>query len=280
MLFETVIIATDFSPGAEKIFACLKELQEVGTKKIILVWVVESKDKRPDTLLKKIQLTKLHLEKAELETRGFQVEVEAPIGIAYQEIHRAAHDHKADLIVITSRGKNLVRDFFIGSTVSKVIRSSSLPVLVERVGLALREGQNVCEVMPKRFDRILLATDFSTQACNAEKIAMELSCLSEKTAIISVIDEGVTPAEIKEKKEEAQAYLENLRKDCLENCPELHILLEVGIASKKILQWAQEFAATLIIMGTKGKSNMPNILLGSTAENVARQANCSVLLIP
>ncbi len=40
-MFEKVVIATDFSPGGEKLLGCLGELKALGTREIILTWVME-----------------------------------------------------------------------------------------------------------------------------------------------------------------------------------------------------------------------------------------------
>jgi len=37
--------------------------------------------------------------------------------------------------------------------------------------------------------------------------------------------------------------------------------------------------ATLIVMGSHGKRSVEELLLGSTVENVTRQANCPVLVV-
>ncbi len=42
---------------------------------------------------------------------------------------------------------------------------------------------------------------------------------------------------------------------------------------------AEKFGADLLVLGTRGKTNIRDLLLGSTAEKVLRQASCSVLAV-
>jgi nucleotide-binding universal stress UspA family protein len=46
-----------------------------------------------------------------------------------------------------------------------------------------------------------------------------------------------------------------------------------------IVEYAQEVGADLIVLGTRGKSNVRDLLLGSTAEKVLRDTLCSMLAI-
>ena len=57
---------------------------------------------------------------------------------------------------------------------------------------------------------------------------------------------------------------------------ECHV--RVGRPFEEIIATAQENKAGLIVLGTKGASGLPHMLLGSTAEKVVRHANCPVLV--
>ncbi|WP_406672633.1 universal stress protein, partial [Natronospira sp.] len=251
-----------------------------GTKEIILVWVDDVRNKSKSAQMQELNQTNLNIKKEKIEKMGFEVNIETPRGIPAAEINQIAKAKYAELIVIASRGKNLIRDFFIGSTTAALIRSSNTPVLVERVKVLSQGEQLICDVEDQIFSRIMLATDFSPRAKGAENIAKELSTLAETIGLVSIIDEGSTPEELQQKREAAFAYLENIRTTCQDKCPNIDVFLEEGVASKQILSLAQSFGASLIVMGTRGKGQQGKILLGSTAETVARRASCAVLLVP
>ena len=53
-----------------------------------------------------------------------------------------------------------------------------------------------------------------------------------------------------------------------------------GFAVDNIISLAKENKANIIIMGTKGASNLEGLLLGSIATSVMEKATCPVLVIP
>lgn len=56
-------------------------------------------------------------------------------------------------------------------------------------------------------------------------------------------------------------------------------LLRVGDAASVIVQAAAELHADLIVMGTHGRRGIARLVLGSVAEQVARNSHCPVLLL-
>jgi nucleotide-binding universal stress UspA family protein len=54
---------------------------------------------------------------------------------------------------------------------------------------------------------------------------------------------------------------------------------EPGIASQVILDAAKNGAYDLVVMGTRGRDSVPDVLLGSVAERVVRRAPCPVVTI-
>lgn len=53
-----------------------------------------------------------------------------------------------------------------------------------------------------------------------------------------------------------------------------------GSTAVTVARIADEEEATLIVMGTQGASGLKKVLIGSTAVNIIREANCPVLIIP
>lgn len=53
----------------------------------------------------------------------------------------------------------------------------------------------------------------------------------------------------------------------------------MGIPAETIVKFARDERADLVVMGTHGWTGFKHILLGSTAENVARTATCPVLVV-
>jgi nucleotide-binding universal stress UspA family protein len=55
--------------------------------------------------------------------------------------------------------------------------------------------------------------------------------------------------------------------------------VQIGDAAMNILDTAAQWHADLIVIGDHGKWNIQNILIGSVAQSVARQAKCSVEIV-
>ncbi len=281
-MFEKVVIATDFSPGGEKLFNCLDELKAVGAREIILTWVMEIRySGGPTGKLKEQHKQKLEEKAKEIEEMGFKASYEAPIGLPAQEINAVAEKNDASLIVVASRGKNRIRDFFLGSTTSTMIRQTKTPTLIERIELVESLGAKDCQlVCSRKFDSILMPTDFSTAAEEAESVIKALSEHANKIVLASVVDEGESEEEIEELRKKASRQLEELGESCSISCPEVKVRIETGIPSKHIKTIAEEEDITLIVLGMRGKGGVEGLVLGSTAETVARTSKRPVLLIP
>lgn len=281
-MFEKVVIATDFSPGGEKLLGCLGELKALGTREIILTWVMEIRSSGgPSSSLQDAHKKKLEEKVKEIEEMGFKASYEAPIGFPAHEINAVAEKVGASLIVIGSRGKNKIREFFLGSTVSSMIRQAKIPTLIERIELIESMGEKDCQlVCERKLETILMPTDFSPAAERAEKIVSELSNHAGKIVLASVVDEGESEEDIAALKEKASKQLKQLGEKCEDACSDVRVKIETGIPSEHIKAIAEEEDATLIVLGMRGKGGVEGLVLGNTAETVARTSKRPVLLVP
>lgn len=55
--------------------------------------------------------------------------------------------------------------------------------------------------------------------------------------------------------------------------------VEVGDPAEVVLRVAREVGASLIVLGTRGRSGLGRLLMGSVAEQVVRAAECPVLTV-
>ena len=54
----------------------------------------------------------------------------------------------------------------------------------------------------------------------------------------------------------------------------------VGDVTHEIIEIAKEYQASLIVLGTHGRTGFDHFISGSVAENVTRHARCPVLIVP
>ena len=64
--------------------------------------------------------------------------------------------------------------------------------------------------------------------------------------------------------------MEDLQADCA---------TRIGLPAEEIVQYADEHAIDLIVMGTHGREGVMRVVLGSVAESVVRRAPCPVLTV-
>ena len=77
---------------------------------------------------------------------------------------------------------------------------------------------------------------------------------------------------------EAEENLEKLAEE-LRQCADVKTLVEYGNPVKLILKTAEEENVSVIIIGSHGRSNFEEVLLGSVSEEVVRKAKVPVLVV-
>ncbi len=141
MAFKNILVALDGSKESDKAIEVALELaQKLGAKIIFLHVInvpelgqVPGASEKPDKAIRDrlIEAGKKILEKAVQRTRGKAVASEKiSFGYPADTIVREASALNTDLIVMGSRGTTGIRRVMIGSTAEKVLRWSTVPVLI------------------------------------------------------------------------------------------------------------------------------------------------------
>ena len=136
--------------------------------------------------------------------------------------------------------------------------------------------------------RILLATDFSKWALRAEDYACCLAATWRAT--LTVLNVLEFPPGMNPEYPVNQVYLGELMKAGAKQLVELkarasargisvHTRVATGIPCEEVLAAVKAEDSDLVIVGTKGKSGLAHVLLGSTAERVIRTSPCPVLAV-
>jgi universal stress protein A len=142
------------------------------------------------------------------------------------------------------------------------------------------------------FKRILCAVDFSETSLEAFRLAAEIARrFASGLYVLHVIEaRPVAPGLIGvdavgemavELEEKATAALESLVESSASDLEGISLTLEVtaGRAFVEILNHARYWAADLIVLGAKGATALEQIVVGSTAERVMKDAPCSTLIV-
>jgi nucleotide-binding universal stress UspA family protein len=142
------------------------------------------------------------------------------------------------------------------------------------------------------FEKILFPTDFSDVAKKALRFVKQLkeaggnevilvhvidqSSLETLSAIRSVPDYLTIEKDLEERASEELGFIENELKEI---GYKVTARIEKGFPLREVLRIAVEENPSVIVVGSHGKSNIQEMLLGSVSEKVVRKAKNPVLVV-
>ncbi len=126
------------------------------------------------------------------------------------------------------------------------------------------------------YSEMVLARAFTIAIAFSAEVHV-ISVVGLPKLIVSEADIGIRDVRLSEK--EFHEHQKRLIDGYLEN-RNLHIESHVlhGDPSNKILSYANEIGADMIVMGSKAYGKIQRILLGGVSEDVVRNAKCSVMI--
>jgi len=216
------------------------------------------------------------------ELSGVRCRAVVTTGEGFDGVLRTAASAAADLIVMRSHRKQLLRDIFIGTTIERVIRTGPYPVLMV----------NADTGHPYRF--IIAGVDMSDPSAHALRTAKALKLADD--ADLTVVH-GFA-ADAKGKLYVASApqdqIMEYVERERIQASAELRSFLtaqglvdarwsyrvEEGSGFEVISRIVKETMPDLLIIGTHGRSGIARALIGSVAEEALRTLDVDILAVP
>ncbi len=291
-MFEKILFPTDFSEvSLHALENCIPTLFDMGAKELIVVHVIDiiPEDIKAMEVLEKSAREKLDvildiLRDGGIKVSGITCFGNPPSKIASEakcpsiEIVEKATCEQVDLIVIPSRGKNIMMEKFLGSTAKNVIRNSSVPILLLKYEWNKDEESIECitECRENMFEKPLITIDFSE---SSEKIVNAIGKIEDKIkegVLFHVIDYG-SSYEFGENAKKALSDLEVYEKQF--SFP-VEKEVDFGIAFRNILNEALAKKSTVIVVGRVKKGPLREIVIGSTADAVIGESKLPVLVVP
>ena len=281
-MYRTALIALDYSAAQGPLLDCLTDLRDMGVARVVLAHVAKVGYGQGAGIGHEDALSEwLSGRASALREAGMEVGIDIrAAGEVAGDILAAASEHDADLIVIGSRGQNMVRGLFLGSVAREVLRLSTLPVRLEWIEATGRDGEDACErTCHAGLQRLLLATDFSPKAQAAEAAAARLAPHAGTVDLLHVInpDEAARYARWPVM---ARAALDDIAAEVTATGGKAEIHLETGKPSEQIARAAADRDADLIVVGKHGQGWVESITTGSTAANLCEIARRPVLVVP
>jgi nucleotide-binding universal stress UspA family protein len=276
--FPKILVCTDGSPDSEGAIAAALHLAKTTGSTVfvleVLFYLAGYEMQSPDTLappvvnleLMRVQETaaKERLEgwKAEAAKEGVTLEPRIRTSSsAYEGILEEAGETQADLIIMGRHGYTGLTRLLMGSVTARVIGHSPCNVLVVPQGI------------PLSFERLLIASDGSpySEAAWAEGLSLAKAMGSGLIGVaVAASDRDVPTATGAVRSLEATATQQGIAVDTM---------IPVGRPEEGIVKAAAFKQASLIIVGSHGRTGLKRLLMGSVAERVIGLASCPVLVV-
>ncbi len=214
----------------------------------------------------------------DLFEQGMEVGVYIVVGSMVPEVIKAAQKEEADLIVIGRPHKGVLENLYSGSDVTELLRRAATPVLV------YKHLSDTTIAIDKPFEKPLLAMDWSPTSLRAVEYLKVLKNVIKEIHVVHVVGQkqlkGNSAMEIQAIRKETRNKLEeicdifeaeNIRADA-------HVY--IGDPDKEIEKAAREHQASLIVLGSSGKTAWVERWLGSTPQSIAENSTYPTLLVP
>lgn len=215
---------------------------------------------------------------------GVKLGFEVASGKSAPEILRAAHEHGCDLIVMSTHGLTGARRLFFGATTERVLRETTIPVLVTP---PQDTGPLYVEDIPRSVRRVLAPVDLSAATARQVRIARGLAeALSVPLLLAHVVEPARFPVPAQrhlpsvdaERRARADQALEELVATVPARLtPEG--LVVYGDPAEEIAKVARERQAGIIVMGLHA-SEPAGPRMGSVTYRVLCLTPTLVLALP
>lgn len=277
-MYKKVLVGVDQSPAEASLLSCVPDLRHWGSESVVLAHVIRVGYAQGAGYGHEAEYRAwLEADAAPIREAGLTVTTSVTAsGEPAEELLTVAQAQRADLVVVGSRSHNFLHQIFLGSVAKEVIRRSELPVLIERLEPTQAGHAETCVAICSRpLERILLATDLSTQSKAAEESAVRLAARAGHVDCLTVLPSDVDEANRKA----AEAHHQALVRRINDAGGRADSRIEHGDPAEVIARIGQE-VYTLIIVGKHGQNRVAGKIIGSTAARVCEIARRPVLMVP
>jgi nucleotide-binding universal stress UspA family protein len=292
MHIKTVLVPVDFSPPSTVAVNYGMSLARKFRAKLTLLHVIE-----PATALTytfPTESEKAEEERFERAERmlgamvgpedqdDLNLRIAVAIGDIESEIIAAIHESRADIVVMGTHGRGLLRRCLTGSVTQALLRKVDVPILT------------VCHVgRPLAFKRMLFATDVSQPVAEDFQFVMEFARAVDAGIVAAhVIDKrppvtyetpdvaAVFDADRRQALEDTRIAFERIQATAKDMGVVIEPVIAEGTPAEAIVRIADEHEADFIVLPIRKKGRLERALLGTTAERVVRDAHIPVLSVP
>jgi nucleotide-binding universal stress UspA family protein len=294
--FQTIACATDLSDAAQHAVQHATTLAQEFQSRLLICHVIDLP--APSMYGEAYLAPEEHLKRNLEYARGYIHDLMAGQRVRWEpricagqpsdELSRIAWEDQVQMAVTATHGRKGLKRLLLGSVTERLMRTLPCPLLVVRDGTTEAAPTSNAASL---FRRILVGCDFSPDADLALRHALSLAQEFQSELHLAHVIEMPTYTEIlrpvlehrrsssAEIKEFIQRKLNGLiPEDARHWCHASTVLLE-GQSYLQLLQYAEQEAVDLIVLGSRGHGLIDTMLIGSTTDRVIRNATCAVLSV-
>jgi universal stress protein E len=276
-----ILVATDFSPRAQRAVRRAGILATRSRSKLILMHVVPGLGTR-EVARDLREAQRMTIEQIAVVPELFRLPCEPLVtsGNPSEAILDAAIEWEVDLIVAGAPRGLLGRGS--GQTVRTLVRESPCPVLVVR------------QVAERSYTRVLAAVDLSDASARALRSAASLKLVDDADVTIVHAFEAPGGAKLSGAgipRCQVESYVEHWRSSSAEEVeaflatgnlakPDWRRRVEEGATRDVIVRVAEDMCSDLLVVGTHARKGIRRALLGSVTEDVLSTGGTDVLVVP
>jgi nucleotide-binding universal stress UspA family protein len=271
---KRILVPTDFSAQAEIALKVAAQLAKRFNGEIFLLHMLElplqlvdsingsSSQNLPEALFF-MKLAKKKFKKLidEPYLKGIKVHDTVEFHQAFEGIMEVSKEHNCDLIVMGSHGANGIKEVFIGSNTEKVVRNSTIPVLV------IKNEHEEFDV-----NNFVFATDCDLEHKHTLNKAIQFANKIDAQLHLLYVN---TANNFKTSEEATQSLNDFVKGEEL-NHHTLNIYNDVTV-EKGVLNFSKSINAGLIGISTHGKKGLAHFFNGSISEDLVNHANRPVV---
>lgn len=205
-----------------------------------------------------------------------------------------AAENRADYIALGTHGASAATLYRFGSITQRIARDAPCPVLITNADIKEREEERIGE--PRPFERVLVGIDYSPLSVRAARAGRDALAPGGTLELVHVWHAPHMPTmelSIDTRRDDLLELIETYRRAEVERLSKfilelgldieddrLHAYIEVGTATRGLLQRADDTGADAIVLGAHGRDTLEEKLVGTVADRVLRNTAIPALLIP
>ena len=229
---------------------------------------------------------------ASFTEKGIRAETELLLGYPAEKVIEYADQHRPDLVVLGAKGLRATLGILLGGVAQQVIEYAQWPVLVLRapfkglncVLLAIdgssyshQAAEYLCQ--SGKFARLPLPVSTEVHVINVLPPTPVLLPLAEPgTGMMMPVQTEEITAYQAEEEQQGQALLEPILEGLKACGVKANGTLLRGDAATEIMDYARRHQADLIVVGSRGLSEVKSWLMGSVSRKLVHYSGCSVLV--